>query len=323
MPQRIVISEFMDEAAVETLRREFEVLYEPGLGIDRSALAQVLGGANALIVRNRTEVDRGLLAQAPRLVAVGRLGVGLDNIDQACCASRGIAVVPAVGANATAVAEYVVSLAMVLLRGFLFSSASVAEGRWPRAQLAAGREVAGKTIGIVGYGSVGQQVGGLARAVGMRVIAHDPRLAATHAAWRDAVAYPDLDALLRDADVVSLHVPLTKESAGMVDDRRLALMKKGAVLINTARGGIVNEAALARALASGALAGAAIDVFEHEPLPAQSALAGCPNLFLTPHIAGVTQESNVRVSALIARRIAEILHGGPAAGQSISNWRQT
>ncbi|WBY03137.1 hydroxyacid dehydrogenase [Ramlibacter tataouinensis] len=307
MPGRIVISEFMDEAAVSALRETFEVLYASDLVERPAELAEALRDADALIVRNRTRVNGELLASAGRLVAVGRLGVGLDNIDQAYCAGRGIAVLPAVGANASAVAEYVVGLAMALLRGFLFSSHQVASGEWPRARLACGREIAGKTLGLVGYGSVGQRVGELARAVGMRVMAFDPVLPPAHPAWRGATRCEELDDLFRAADVVSLHVPYTPQNASLVDERRLGLMKTGAVLVNTARGGIVDEAALARALRSGALAGAAVDVFENEPLPAGSALAGVPNLFLTPHIAGVTHESNERVSALIAQRIAEIL----------------
>lgn len=305
--KKILISEFMDEAAVDSLRAVFDVRYLPDLGVRRTALFDALAAADALIVRNRTQVDGELLARAPRLAAVGRLGVGLDNIDQAACGERGIAVLPAVGANAVAVAEYVVSLAMVLLRGFLFSSPQVAAGEWPRDSLASGREAGGKTIGLVGFGSVGQEVGRMARAVGMHVIAHDPALDADHPAWRQAARYPDLDALFAAADVVSLHMPLAKNTAGLVDARRLALMKKGAVLVNTARGGIVDEHALARALRSGALAGAAVDVFAQEPLPAGSALAACPNLFLSPHVAGVTQESNVRVSALVAQRVAAAL----------------
>lgn len=305
--KRIVISEFMDDAAVQSLRCRFDVQYDPDLGVARPALVQALRDADALIVRNRTQVDGELLADAPRLVAVGRLGVGLENIDQAYCASRGIAVLPATGANAAAVAEYVVSLAMLLLRGFIFSSQAVADGRWPRAQLASGREAGGKIMGLVGYGSVGQEVGRLARAVGMRVAAYDPMLSATHPAWHETSRHEALDALFREADVISLHVPFTPQNAGLVDARRLGLMKKGAVLVNTARGGIVDEAALARALHAGALAGAAVDVFQHEPLAAHSELAGCPNLLMTPHIAGVTHESNERVSAFIAQRIAASL----------------
>lgn len=141
----------------------------------------------------------------------------------------------------------------------------------------------------------------------MRTIAYDPVLDPAHPAWVKALRCPDLDALFRDADIVTLHVPLTQEKTNLVNDHQLALMKKGAVLINTARGGLVNEQALAKALRSGMLAAAAVDVFDEEPLPADSVLANCPNLFLTPHIAGVTQDSNVRLSSLIAQRVREIL----------------
>jgi (S)-sulfolactate dehydrogenase len=307
MAKKIVICEFMDEAAVDALRASFDVVYDLELGVRRPALAKALLDADALIVRNRTQVDFDLLANAGKIVAVGRLGVGLENIDQEYCASRGIAVIPAVGANAAAVAEYVVSMAMVLMRGFLFSSKAVADGLWPRGLLSSGCEAASKTIGIVGFGSVGQTVGKLAQAMNMRVIAYDPVLAPTHPAWDEAVRCPHLDTLLREADIVSLHVPLTSENINLIEERRLALMKKSAVLINTARGGVVNEPALAKALRAGTLAAAAVDVFEQEPLPTDSALADCPNLFLTPHIAGVTQESTVRVSSLIAQRITEVL----------------
>lgn len=307
MKSRIIITEFMDSAAVQSLRTDHDVRYDPELGLRREELAAALADADALIVRNRTQVDSELLAGAARLKAVGRLGVGLENIDQAYCAGRGIRVIPAVGANADAVAEYVVSLVMVLLRGFVFSSQQVAQGQWPRAALSSGREAAGKCLGLVGYGSVGQRVGALARAVGLRVIAFDPVLPADNKVWASAARCETLDTLFRDANAVSLHVPYTRENAGLVDARRLALMKPGSILINTARGGIVDEAALAQALRGGQLAAAAVDVFEHEPLPAASVLADCPNLLLTPHIAGVTHESNERVSALIAQRVAEAL----------------
>lgn len=307
MTKKIVISEFMDEAAVAALRTSFDVVYEPELGMQRSALGKALQDADALIVRNRTRVDSELLADAGKLVAVGRLGVGLDNIDVNYCVSRGIAVIPAVGANAAAVAEYVISMTILLMRGFLFSSSRVSDGLWPRAQLTSGLEAAGKTLGIVGFGSVGQTVARLAQAIQLRVIAYDPVLDPAHSAWRDVVRCPDLDALFRQSDVVSLHVSLTPETTDLVDARRLTLMKKRGVLINTARGSVVNEQALVSALKSGTLAAAAVDVFEHEPLPADSLLANCPNLFLTPHIAGVTQESNLRVSSLIAQRITQLL----------------
>lgn len=304
----VVITEFMDESAVEALRAQYDVLYDATL-VDRQAdLLAALVGARALIVRNRTQVNTALLEAAPGLVVVGRLGVGLDNIDLPACRARHIEVIPATGANALAVAEYVIATAMVLLRGAYLSSAEVAAGNWPRPRLSGGREIGGKTLGLVGFGGIGRLTARLAQALGMHVLAHDPLVAPDDALWaRHDVAPRDIDALLAEADVVSLHVPLTDATRGLMDPARIARMKPGAVLINTARGGIVNEPALADALREGRLAGAALDVFDREPLPAGSPLAGTPNLILTPHIGGVTRESNTRVSTLIAQKVGAFL----------------
>ena len=305
---RIVISEFMDEAAVGSLARRFDVRYDGSLVDRRDELLAGLADAHALIVRNRTQVDAALLERAPKLRVVGRLGVGLDNIDVAACAARGIEVIPATGANALAVAEYVVCTAMLLLRGAYHSSAEVAAGKWPRAALGEGRETAGKTLGVVGFGGIGRLVAKLAQGLGMKVLATDPAVAADAPVWRESgVAYRGLDDLLVESDAVTLHVPLVRETRHLLSAGRMARMKRGAVLINTARGGVIDEAALAEALAGGHLAGAALDVFETEPLPAGSPLAGAPNLVLTPHVAGVTRESNVRVSTLIAEKVAQAL----------------
>lgn len=305
---KIVISEFMDEPSVDELRARFDVVYDPKL-VDRPGeLAGLLADADALVVRNRTQVNGALLAGAPKLRVVGRLGVGLDNIDVTACEARSIAVIPATGANALAVAEYVIASAMVLLRGAYLSGPAVADGVWPRARLSEGRESAGKTLGLVGFGGIGRLTAGLARALGMRVIAYDPMLDAGAPVWRETgVGCASLDELLREADAVSLHVPLTDATRGLMNAQRIGAMKPGAVLINTARGGIVDEAALAQALREGCLGGAALDVFEHEPLGAGTPLAGVPNLILTPHIGGVTRESNERVSEMIAAKVAQHL----------------
>jgi (S)-sulfolactate dehydrogenase len=305
---KIVISEFMDEAAVASLAREFDVRYDAKLVDRRDDLLAGLADADALIVRNRTQVNAALLSRAPKLRVVGRLGVGLDNIDVAGCEARGIDVIPATGANALAVAEYVVCTVMVLLRGAYQSSAEVAAGKWPRSALGEGRETAGKTLGVVGFGGIGRRVAKLAQGLGMKVLATDPAIAADAPVWRESgVAYRGLDDLLVESDAVTLHVPLAPETQHLLSAGRMARMKRGAVLINTARGGVIDEAALADALAGGHLAGAALDVFEAEPLPAGSPLAGAPNLVLTPHIAGVTRESNARVSTLIAAKVAQAL----------------
>jgi (S)-sulfolactate dehydrogenase len=313
--QGIVISESMDAPAVALLAREFDVDYRPALFEDEAALARALARVDAWIVRNRTQVRGAPLAAAGRLRVVGRLGVGLDNIDLEACRARGIEVIPATGANAESVAEYVVAMSMVLLRGGAYlSTSAVAAGRWPRQMLSQGREVAGKTIGLVGFGSIGRATALKVRAMGMRVLAYDPVVPADSPAWGEHGAERrELDDLLAVSDVVSLHLPLAEDTRGLIGEARIARMKPGAILVNSARGGIVDEAALAKALAEGRLAGAALDVFEHEPLAAGSALAEAPNLILSPHIAGVTLESNERVSSLIAERVAAFLRGrGPA-----------
>lgn len=306
---RVVIAEFMDERAVARLAAAHEVLYDATLVEDASRLAAEAARCDALVVRNRTQVRGALLAALARCTVVGRLGVGLDNIDVAGCAARGIRVIPATGANAQSVAEYVIATAMLLLRGAYASTPAVAAGAWPRAALSDGREIAGKTLGVVGFGSIGQLTIKLARALGMQVIACDALLPATHPAYAEhGVRALALDPLVAAADVISLHLPLVESTRGLFDAGRIARMKKGAVLINTARGGIVDEAAVAAALRSGALGGAALDVFGAEPLPAAAHFAGCPNLILTPHVAGVTTEANERVSFLIADKVLELLH---------------
>ncbi len=311
--KRIVISESMDAPAVALLAREFDVDYRPALVDDAPALHRALADADAWIVRNRTQVSGAALAAAAKLRVVGRLGVGLDNIDLGACKARAIQVFPAIGANAESVAEYVVAVAMVLLRGAYFSTAAVAAGRWPRAMLSQGHEIAGKTLGLVGFGSIGQVTAAKAKALGIRVVGFDPGIAADDPAWsRHGVERVDLERLLATSDVVSLHVPLVEATRGLLGAERLARMKRGAILVNTARGGIVDEAALAKALHEGHLGGAALDVFDREPFPAGAALADAPNLILTPHIAGVTSESNERVSAIVANLVGEALRAPPA-----------
>ncbi|MBW3096636.1 hydroxyacid dehydrogenase [Pseudohoeflea coraliihabitans] len=305
----IIISEFMDEAAVAHLRSDFEVNYAPDL-VDRpQALTEALGGARALIVRNRTQVTASLLDAGTTLECVGRLGVGLDNIDLPECKARGVTVYPATGANDLAVAEYVIATALMLVRRAYLSTHAVAAGDWPRQALIGG-ETSGRILGLIGFGSIARQVARRASALGMHVIAHDPFVAADDPAWVMAGSR-SLDALLGEADVISLHTPLTSGTRHLIDANALAQMKPDAVLINAARGGVVDEAALANALREGRIGGAALDVFETEPLTGEAAtrFAGLPNLILTPHIAGVTTESNVRVSQLIAETVTRHLKG--------------
>jgi (S)-sulfolactate dehydrogenase len=305
----IVISEFMDDTAVDTLRPEFDVLYDSGLVDRRGDLLAALPAARGLIVRNRTRVDAELLEAAPGLRVVGRLGVGLDNIDLDACREAGVEVRPATGANAVAVAEYVIAAAMALVRGVFDATRPVIAGEWPR-QAFVGGEVAGRRMGLVGLGLIAREVAARALALGMDVAAYDPFLADDDPAW-EGVERATLDHLVATSDVLSLHVPLTAQTRGLIDASRLAGMPPGAVLVNTARGGVVDEDAVVAALRSGRLGGAALDVFDAEPVDRTygSRFDGVPNLILTPHVAGITVESNVRVSQVTADNVRSVLRG--------------
>jgi (S)-sulfolactate dehydrogenase len=303
---KIVITEFMDERAVAQLAAKHDVLYDATLVDDASRLKQQAAGADVLIVRNRTQVRGDLLGAMTRCRIVGRLGVGLDNIDVAGCEAKGMRVIPATGANALSVAEYVIATAMLLLRGAYQSTDAVAAGQWPRNALGNGREIGDKTLGLVGFGFIGQLTARLAQGLGMTVVAFDAMMDAKHPVFaQTGVRGASLADLTARSDVISLHVPLVDSTRKLFNAERIGAMKRGAVLINTSRGGIVDESALAAALKSGHLGGAALDVFDAEPLPAGNVFTGCPNLVLTPHIAGVSAESNERVSFMISEKVLE------------------
>jgi len=303
----VVVSEFMDEAALSSELSEYDVLYDPKLVDQPDTLKDALSNARAIIVRNRTQVNQKLLDAAPNLKAVGRLGVGLDNIDLDACAARGVAVFPASGANDSSVAEYVITAAMVLLRGAWLGSDLVAEGHWPRTQMM-GREIAGKTLGLIGYGAIARETARRGHDLGMDIIAFDPYLNADSPLWGETKSV-DLETLLSASDVVSLHVPLTDGTRHIINAEALQKMKTGSILINAARGGVVDEVALVTALKQGAIGGAALDVFEQEPLDTEhgAKFKGLKNLVLTPHIAGVTDESNIRVSLVTAQNVRKHL----------------
>lgn len=305
----IVITEFMDEPAVAALASRFSVVYDPALVDNLEKLYSTVNTADAVIVRNRTQVNAALLEAAPRLRVVGRLGVGLDNIDLNACDARGIEVIPATGANARAVAEYVIGSMLVLRRQAFAASLLVAQGHWPRLAYSNGSELENSVLGLVGFGAIGRLVCDLARPLGLRVIAYDPALSRSNAAFSEhgALQCDTIESLLSQADIVSLHVPLNASTRHLMNAHRLSLMKSSAVLINTSRGGIIDETALVAALRAKALGGAALDVFEEEPLSAGRMPVDLPQLILTPHIAGLTQQANTRVSSLIAQRVAAAL----------------
>ena len=304
----IVITEFMDETAVEALRARYAVHHDPDLFGKPDELAALIAEVPAVIVRNQTQMRGTVLDAARKLQVIGRLGVGLDNIDMAACAERGIRVFPATGANSLSVVEYVIGTAMTLLRGAYFANAAMLAGEFPKTKLI-GREIAGKRMGLVGFGAIARDVARHARALGMEVVAYDPYVVADDEAWVLAERL-ELDAVLASADVISLHLPLTPQTRGLINAEAFARMKPDAILINAARGGVMDEAALVAALRGGKLGGAAIDVFEEEPLrDGAKIFADTPNLILTPHIAGNTVESNGRVSGLVAERVMAALEG--------------
>lgn len=303
----IIVSEFMDEAALEAARSHYDVLYDPTLVDDPDRLISLLGDARALIVRNRTQVRGDLLAAGARLDVIGRLGVGLDNIDVPACEARGIKVCPASGANDLSVAEYVITSALVLLRGAYFAKAPMRDGSWPRGQMM-GREMSGKTMGLIGYGAIARETATRAAAMGMRVVGFDPYLDTGDPHWGDTRSLA-LDDLITTADVISLHVPLTDGTRNLLSSDQFAAMKPGAIVINAARGGVVHTEALIDAYIKGQIAGFALDVFEAEPLTAETGqhFPEAGNFILTPHIAGVTEESNIRVSDVTVQNVLAVL----------------
>lgn len=304
----IVITEFIDPEPVERLKERYDVHLDEDLWQKTDALMDLAHGAKALIVRNRTQVTQAVLDAAPRLKAIGRLGVGLDNIDTAACKHRGIAVLPAFGVNARSVAEYVLATAMLLLRGTAYFGASrLAAGEWPRAEMGQGLEAEARTMGLVGFGSIGRVTADLARAAGFTTIAYDAQLETGTTV--EGTRLVDLTELLASADVVSLHCPLTPDTRNLIGAKELAAMSPGTILINTARGGVVDERALSDALRSGHLGGAAVDVFTAEPITTEvgALFAAIPNLILTPHIAGITVESNARTSSVTVDNVLRAL----------------
>ena len=303
----ILITEFMDELAVSKLRQKYEVIYDPSLVERQDAILELIGKTRAIIVRNKTLITKILVNKASSLSCVGRLGVGLDNIDLVACEENNVTVYPATGANSNSVAEYVICSAMLLLRRAFQKNIEMISGVWPR-QESSGLEVRGKTIGLIGYGEIAQRTSVIAKSLGMKVVAFDPYINATSDLWRDTEKL-SLDKLLRVSDVISLHIPLNKETNNLLDENKLSLVKPSAVLINSARGGILDENALSKALRENRIRGAALDVFSEEPLSEEKAkkFSQLNNIILTPHIAGITEESNERVSQMIADKVEKHL----------------
>src|ERR1700722_4591061 len=300
---KIIVADKISGRGFALLREEGWDVMTPAAG----ALAAELATADGLVVRSATKVTAELLEQAPKLRVVGRAGVGVDNIDVEAATHRGILVMNTPGGNAVSVAEHTFALMLAMARSVRKSNASIHAGRWEKSG-AAGTELRGKTLGLVGLGRVGTEVARRARGLEMKVLAHDPYV--TPAAAREVeVELVTLDELLKRADVISLHTSLSPATEKMFGAAVFAKMKRGTRLVNCARGELIDEAALAEALRSGQLAGAAVDTFAQEP-PTNSPLLGLANLIATPHIAGSTAEAQEEVGTQIAQQVRDYLAEG-------------
>lgn len=307
----VLISENILGSYVDALTSRFRVSFQPDLWQDEEALLRAVAATRTLIVRNKTQVTGELLRQAKNLVAIGRAGVGLDNIDMESANGAGIVVTYAPDQNAISVAELTIGLMISLAREIPCMAADTAIGNWSRNKFV-GVELYGKTLGIIGAGKIGYLTAARARALGMNVIAYDPFVSDDNILlWDLRAELVELDELLARADVISLHVPASPQTEGLIDRDRLRCMKPTAYLINTARGQVIVEDDLIEALQAGTIAGAALDVRASEP-PQGSPLNRMPNVILTPHIAAFTNEAQDRVVRAVCTDIARLLEGKPA-----------
>ena len=308
MSYRILVADKIAKEGLAPLARDsrFEIIERPGLKGEE--LAAALADVDAVLVRSATRITRESLARASNLKVIGRAGVGVDTIDVEAATERGVAVMNAPAGNTVSAAELAFALLLALVRRVPAADRSMKAGQWDRTSFS-GTELYRKTLGLVGAGRVGGEVARRARAFGMRVLAYDPFLSEEIAREIGADLAP-LDTVLAESDVLSLHVPLTDKTRGMLGDAELARMRPTAVIINAARGGVLDEAALLKRLSEGKLAGAALDVFDQEPLPADHPLRSIPNLVLTPHLGASTEEAQLNVAIEIAESVrAALLEG--------------
>ena len=307
----ILISEKISGPFVDALSKRFKVSQQPDLWEDQAALLKAVESARTLIVRNKTDVSGELLRAAKNLIAVGRAGVGLDNIDLESASKLGIVVTCTPDQNSISVAELAIGLMIALARKIPAATEDTSAGHWNRHHFV-GTELYGKTLGIIGAGKIGFLTATRARAFGMHILAYDPFVSEDNVLVREAQAeLVDLDDLLAQADVVSCHVPGSAKTDGLINGERLRRMKPTAFFINTARGQVVKEEDLIEALKAGKIAGAALDVRSAEP-PKPSELDKMPNVILTPHIAAFTVEAQKRVTQVVCEDIARLLGGQPA-----------
>ncbi len=306
---RILISDDLAPESKTTLERIPGAQVDFKVGLKPAELREIIGGYDALAVRSATKVTADILSAATRLRVIGRAGTGVDNIDLPAATRRGVVVMNAPGGNSVSVAEHTLALLLALARQVADASQSTRGGKWEKKKFASGRELAGKTLGVLGTGNIGALVVHRAKAFGMKVIAYDPFLS-EEAAANLGVELVQLPEIFRRSDAITLHVPLNEQTKNMVGAQQIAQMKRGALLINCARGGLVDEKALAEALKSKRLGGAALDVFETEPPAADHPLFSCENFIATPHLGGSTEDAQQNVALIVCEAMVEYLSTG-------------
>ena len=300
----------MEKTQIKQLSKIHNVTYNPELYKNPKSILKEAHEIDALIVRNKTNVDKKLLDSMESLKIIGRLGVGLDNIDIDYCKTKNVPVVIAEEANARSVSEYVIMGLFTLFRGIKTSTEEMLNGEWDRIKYT-GSEINGKTLGIIGIGTIGQIVAENAGNLGMNLIGNDIKFSKDDDIWEKLnIKYCSFDEVLSKSDAITIHVPLTKKTYNLFSEKEFKNMPKGSFIINSSRGGIVNEKDILKFLKNGHLGGAMLDVFESEPLDNASMFSGIKNLILTPHIAGLTCESNIRVSEVISNKVLKYLASG-------------
>jgi D-3-phosphoglycerate dehydrogenase len=306
-PHRILVADPIAEAGIELLRRGGEVDVVKGLSPEQ--LAEKIAPYDALVVRSESRVTEHVLEAGKRLKVVARAGVGVDNIDVPAATRLGVVVVNSPEGNTMAAAEHTVAMLLALSRRIPDAVASLRSGEWKRSQFV-GVEIYNKVLGVIGFGKIGREVARRGIGLGMEVLASDV-FVTPELARREGVELVELPELLRRSDYITVHTPLTRDTRGMIADEAFAGMKQGVRILNCARGGIIDEAALLRALESGKVAAAALDVFEQEPVPPDSPLVRHPKVIATPHLGASTEEAQVNVALDVADQILEILDGRP------------
>ena len=299
---KILITEFINKNSLEDLNNNFEIKFDEKLWEKEEQLLEIIKDYDGLIVRNKTQVNKKILSNAKNLKFIGRLGVGLDNIDTEFCKSKNIHVQPATGMNADSVAEYVISSSMSLIKKIPMFHNGTVKGNWPRTTIKSA-EINEKCIGIVGFGTIGRKVADYSLKNGLNVLAYDPYIKKLDDNEKN-YKLSSLENVFKDADIISLHLPLNEETKNLINKSSFSKMQKQPVIINTSRGSVVNENDLIDAYDQNLISGFALDVFENEPIKKDlyERITSEMNCILTPHISGVTTESNIRVSNFIVKK---------------------